>query len=974
MLYKFFRKVRKVVSLLIVVCVTIPLLSACGDNENNLKESRQNSIIGKGKNIYAYSTYAQAQFIEMDKDMYYSYLLSMRDFILVVLPKGECSDTDGDGNEDKCFPDKSNLMFNATYNGVIPYAEEVVDGKFLFDKPQYKILIYYVLVDNFLAWEDMANEEADKGFIENALDFLGPSDADNYHTYEEMQKAGLATFIDENSKLEPSKRAKVVRNEEQYNLKNIVNAKRYVSECDFLRVDSNYNIVDYTGIDSSALTKCGDKNYDNKPDGQNVVANVGKGTSEGVTLLYGEGALFGYFTHEQVLGYSFDNVGWFNELIGSDKGGTVENYVKNVVNTYLCSGANAAEDFCSASAINNYVAQTVYKFKYDFSLLGRIKRIYYTTILDFNSSTKVTNSVTQITDVNEYSKILDGTIDRGNKGDYIAFTTADGFIIDRGNIVSQAGEDFLFNTNFLEMMTQMDACTNRTLASYLAEVLANVGIGVGGIAVAVGVGVLAYTAVALITQTAVVSSMLAAVGAASLSVPGVGWIVGAALLLVAGGIALYAAISTKKAINDTNSANFCEVYKEAMDDIIAENYLKIPIYNYNIPEDKEVSTTLCYEDIVYFTDENGNKIPKCGTLDKKTNEFKEASSIPVFKMANISDVNKLKQLTGSPSIRLYSDGKFVDEIYGASSWSYIYAILDSWGVTSAAHMKFYASTNKDANNNVTGFSIFDLLAGNSERKTTLEKIEYCASIEYGKSCSNPIDVNVNGYSSFSNGVKNIGVTTSFINQVNSIRNTQLVKLEEAHKFNYDAIRDYKSELLSIARRTQVSIEQENGLYYVNLSGDRYRIHEDSGQYYLSNGVTRIDIVNERFVYENVTYALTHGEGGYSVYCVAETITELTTISNGLNYLMGGYATTQIDSYIVGLRESIKGGLSIESIEEHIDGIAAALDDVTYYHAYIPIYFTANILEKTEDGEDIVTNASSIYTEELIELKFDGSMV
>lgn len=964
MLYKFFRKVKKIVSLLIVFCVTIPLISACGDNDNKLKESRKNSIVGVGKNINAYSTYAQAQFIEMDKDMYYSYLLSMRDFILVVLPKGDCSDTDGDGNNDKCYPESDNSMFSATYNGVIPYAEEVVDGNFLLHKPEYKLLIYYVLADDFLSWEEIATEEEDrkKNFLYNALDFLGPSDADNYQTYSNLQESRISAIEKENENLEPSKKVKIVKNEEEYTLKNVVNAKKYVSECDFLRVDSNYNIIDYSEIDSTALDKCGDANRDKKPDGKNVLANVAKGSSDGVTLLYGEGALYGYFTDDDVRSYSLDKVEWIRELIQVSGVNSIEDYIRKMAKTYLlCDGVNRYEDFCSTSSINTYVNQSVYKFRYDMSLLGRIKKIKYNTILDFNASTKVTESVTQVYDVDEYSEILYGTTLKGNKGDYLAFTTADGFIIDRGNIVMQAGEDLLFNTNFLEILTQMDACTNRTLASYMAEILASVGVVVG--ALVAGAGAVIAGGLAIATT----------IGAASLSVPVVGWIVGGVILLGVGLVALFSSISTKKAINDTNSANFCEVYKEAISVILSENYLKIPVYGYNIEKDENFTTELCYEDYV-FNPAVGRE--ECGSEDENGNFVKSDLAVPAFYMAKVADVDKLKQLTGSPSIRLYSDGNFVDEIYGASSWSYIYAVLDSWGVTAAAHMKFYAGTNKDASGRVTGFSIYDLLASNSERQTTLEKIEYCASIEYNKTCTNPINANVNGYGSFSNGVKNILVTSAFSNQVQSIKDTQIAKLRIENELDYGKIRNYKSQLLSIANRTRVSVENESGLYYVVLNGGRYRIYEESGEYYLSDGSTRIDIFNGTFIYGDDRYSFTHNEDGYYVKCLAGTISEFAEISNGLKRLMGhnGDAALEIDQYIYELQEKISDNVSIEDIESHINGIAGRLHGLAYCYKHIPVYFTANIIEKNTDGEEIITNASSIYSEEEIKLTFDSSMV
>ena len=121
MIYNFINKFKKVICLVILCCIVIPLVSACGENENKLKVSVKNSIIGVGTSIDAYTTYSQAKFLEMDKNMYYSYLLSYRDFILVVLPEDASN---------KDYPNMENFMFQAAYNGVTPYADKLINGNF----------------------------------------------------------------------------------------------------------------------------------------------------------------------------------------------------------------------------------------------------------------------------------------------------------------------------------------------------------------------------------------------------------------------------------------------------------------------------------------------------------------------------------------------------------------------------------------------------------------------------------------------------------------------------------------------------------------------------------------------------------------------------------------------------------------------------------------------------------------------------
>ena len=808
MLYKFIKKFRKVICLFLVLCISVPLLSACGQNENFLKKSKDNKIIGLGGNIQAYTTYSQARFTPMDKDMYLSYLVSGRDFILVVVPEGT-------GNS-AGHPNPNNLMFQAVYNGVSPYSKELVDGNFVLSNPEYKLLIYYVLADEFLEWDKKANSEEERGFISKALDFMGPSDADNY-----------SINIDLHNKHIIEVNANIVENEEDYNLRNIVNMNQTLSECDFLKVDDYYNIVDYKKENlSMALEKCGDSNKDSKPDGKNVIADVAKGRSAGVTLLYSGGGMTGYFTSEQVEQYNFENVGWINNLL-SQYGDTNDEqrmsyYLQDVLNDTICYGSNANSEICSG----NYAKQMTYKLKYDLSLLGRISKINYNTILDYNKGTSVTSDVTKISDANEYASILKGATSY-NGGDYIAYTTSEGFIHDRGNIVMGAAEDFVFNTNFLEVMTQMDACTNRTFGSYVAEVLANVGI-MYGVGFAFGGAALAVAGS--------VSGALATAGVISAGIPVVGWIVGSVALLAAGAIALYVGISTKKSINDANSANFCDVYDEAVKEIIDKSSIKIPVLNYHIPKDRNgYKTVICYEDLVEI---NGKE--ECGTV-KEDGTFKKAASIPAFVMADVQTVDTLSVLSGSPSIRLYSDGKFIDEIYGATSPQFLYSIMDSWGVTAASSMRYYVTSTP------TSISVYDLLSG-TDRNTKITSAQYCLSLEYEKACTNGTSLSLN-YNSFSNGVyrKSINVTQ----QKNKIIEDLT---RNVNKISKEDVTVYKNQLSSVVNSEVVDeskidaiLNDLNGLFN-NKAGNAITTFKGNLIPKLASKEEALDIVNNLDVY------------------------------------------------------------------------------------------------------------------------------
>lgn len=953
MIYKFIKKFRKVICLLVVFCITIPLISACGEKENHLEESIANQVIGVGGSIEAYTTYSQAKFMEMDKNMYHSYLLSGRDFILVALPGGE-ADANG-----KVYPDKENLMFQAVYNGVTPYAEEIFEGNFLFKNPEYKILIYYVLASDFLDWDIEANNQADEGMLDKALDFLGPADADNYEEY----KASRDMYISTELGMQPN----VIKNEGEYNLKNVVNTNKYVSECDFLRVNKiagKYFPASYDGAqDTNAIAKCG-SDGNNIPRGQNVIAKVANGQDgiNGVTLLFGSGGLTGYFTNKHVEEYDFNNAGWITELLNSkDYGGKMEKYVKHMLDNYICNGST--DGICSPSELSKQAAQMTFKFKYDLALLGRIRKIHYNTLLDINKyKTQKSVNTNYNGNLNEYAKILQGSTDY-HSGDYIAFTTAEGFVLDRGNIAMQAGEDFLFNTNFLELLTQMDACTNRTLASYMAEVLADVGIIVGGIAVAVGAAILAYAAVASVASTVV---SIATIGLASLSVPGAGWIIGGALLLVAGAVALFAGVTTKKAINDTTSANYCEVFKDAMDQIMDASYLKVPVYHYNIPADANYTTDICYGNYVYNPDSNREE---CGFIRNGVFEKSELA-IPSFKMADTHQVDTLKELSGAPSVRLYSKGKVVDEIYGASSPQYLYAIMDSWGVTSATSMKYFVGVNMDEEGNPKNISIYDLLhnndsVANAVRVASIQRASYCVSEKYGESCDEIGDkveiTNLRGNQSFANtGVYNLGITQSVTQKVDNLTTNITNDLKNEHQIT--SVEEYKTRLrnaTSNAFDVLVESPADGGGNFVTIGGVRYSIGEDVDGLYFRTESTIIRAIGSEIVIGGNKFLIEKVPGPY--YKVTYLFDE--NIDPILDDLRNLFGPTASEGKITNLKTALKSEFDKNSkadFDNIINDLDSHLAGIVYYNKKIPIYFTVSIVEKNSDDQEEETVTSGLY--------------
>ena len=117
MIYRFFRKFKKLICLVIIICMVIPLASACGNVDNGLEEHKQNSKIGVGGNIDAYTTYRTAPLKMMTRTLYYSYLMNYRPFILVVV-SDDAVTFDEEGNVTSLNENHDMLM--STASGVFP--------------------------------------------------------------------------------------------------------------------------------------------------------------------------------------------------------------------------------------------------------------------------------------------------------------------------------------------------------------------------------------------------------------------------------------------------------------------------------------------------------------------------------------------------------------------------------------------------------------------------------------------------------------------------------------------------------------------------------------------------------------------------------------------------------------------------------------------------------------------------------------
>lgn len=268
MLYKFLRRFKNVICFVVMICIMIPLLSACGDLDNGLKKHRENSKIGVGNNIEAYTTYREAPFKKMTQDLYYSYLMNYRPFILVVVPDSSVT-FDENGNVSSL---NGNWMLEAASSGVFQYNETYSQ----YSENELKVLMYYVIQSDFNAWEDNAVKE--DGFVRKAFDFV---------------KGGTAAS-------KPS--------DAEYNPRHF--------KCHKI-VHMGSSLANPKG-NEMACARSGDMS--------NSIFNVG----DGIVLLYGEGSLEGYIRHGDIAAVSDSYENYFKKLIPEQYYVNIQNSIREI--------------------------------------------------------------------------------------------------------------------------------------------------------------------------------------------------------------------------------------------------------------------------------------------------------------------------------------------------------------------------------------------------------------------------------------------------------------------------------------------------------------------------------------------------------------------------------------------------------------------------------------------------------------------
>lgn len=555
MIGKWLMKFKRVICFIVMICVMIPFASACDDVDNGLVENKSNSKIGVGGNIAAYTTYRTAPLKMMTQNLYYSYLMNYRPFILVVVPDSAVV-LDAEGNVSQL---NDNYMLNAAAAGVFQYDSSYSS----YIENELKVLMYYAKASEFKKWEK------DNGFIANAYDFTKGSE-----------------------------------NSSEFSPRNF--------KCDKI-VNMGSNLANEKVCNGS----------------ESIFNNIG----EGIVLLYGEGSLEGYIKDKDIRDhiYSYEDI---------------SNKIHNLIPAHY---KNVLADLNLHMNLSQEEKSAAYKAIFDIAILSRISNLNKFTKLDFS-----TGSSSNQAQLNEKYKLEDyevktvGLETMSNalygKGEfegtsYIALVTADGFIYERGDIVSNGvlgtlSEEYRL---ILEELMRLDACPNEKIGSML---LSSGSIIAGG-------------------------SILAA----SLFVTPIPGFRIAGLALLATGIIIKAL--QEGVGSSATDMNYCEIYKEVLNELKQSATFAVPVIQYNI-ESSETDIYIC---------------PEEGDCDKP---------ISLYHYANLDAANKLN-VEGMPYLAFYHNGKLVDSICGAADSIFISEILSSWGVMVAADNKYFSKFNSETN-------------------------------------------------------------------------------------------------------------------------------------------------------------------------------------------------------------------------------------------------------------------------------------
>lgn len=157
------KKIFKIVAFMLVAVFSINI-AGCGEPNDVIPGQEgggnKNFFVGVGENVNGYMVYAESTFDPMTEDLFMGYLLSGRDFSLVVVP-GEWNDE----TEMYELSNDENYLFNQANNGIYKY-NDYIGG---YENPEEKALLYYVTDDELLSWFNKF--EADDTFASNALEF-----------------------------------------------------------------------------------------------------------------------------------------------------------------------------------------------------------------------------------------------------------------------------------------------------------------------------------------------------------------------------------------------------------------------------------------------------------------------------------------------------------------------------------------------------------------------------------------------------------------------------------------------------------------------------------------------------------------------------------------------------------------------------------------------------------------------------------
>ena len=161
---KFLRKPKfiKIFSFLLVL-VFVVNVAGCGQTDNGVSKEVVNKRVGIGRNTPGYTVYSQSTFDRMTKEIFMGYLLSGREFDLLVLP----TTNEYEENKEMVYEfDTNNKLFTAIQNGVYKYSESTAS----YINPDRKLLLYYATDRELLSWFNAF--EADDNFLSNTMDFV----------------------------------------------------------------------------------------------------------------------------------------------------------------------------------------------------------------------------------------------------------------------------------------------------------------------------------------------------------------------------------------------------------------------------------------------------------------------------------------------------------------------------------------------------------------------------------------------------------------------------------------------------------------------------------------------------------------------------------------------------------------------------------------------------------------------------------